>query len=65
MNEGLVTDGILPPAGWDRPEPSWFSFSQCTWMAIDELSQLIHLPIDNVNGAPPPEDTSDEETIDP
>src|SRR5882757_2002005 len=34
-------------------------------MAIDELSELIHLPIDNVPGAPPPEDTSDEEPIDP
>ena len=37
MNEGLLPDGILPPAGWDRPEPSWFDFSRCTWMAIDEL----------------------------
>jgi len=34
-------------------------------MAIDELSQLIHLPIDNVPGGPPPEDTPDEDTIDP
>jgi len=34
-------------------------------MAIDEFSQLIHLPIDNVPGAPPPKDTPDEETIDP
>ena len=34
-------------------------------MVIDELSQLMHLPIDNVPGAPPPEDTPDEETIDP
>ena len=33
-------------------------------MAIDELSQLIHLPIDNVAAAPPPEDTPDKETID-
>ena len=22
MNEGLFPDGILPPAGWDRPETS-------------------------------------------
>jgi len=65
MNEGLLPDGILPPAGWDWPEPSWFNFSQCTWMAIDELSQQIHLPIDNVPGAPPPEDSPDKETIDP
>jgi hypothetical protein len=34
-------------------------------MAIDELSQLIHLPMDNVPGAPPPEDTPNEEPIDP
>jgi hypothetical protein len=34
-------------------------------MAIDELSQLIHLPIDNVPGAPPPDDTPDEEPINP
>jgi hypothetical protein len=34
-------------------------------MPIHELGQLIHLPIDNVPGAPPAEDTHDEETIDP
>jgi len=34
-------------------------------MAIHELSQLIHLPMDNLPGARPPEDTPDEETIDP
>ena len=34
-------------------------------MAIDELSQLIHSPIDNVPGAPPSEDTHDEEMINP
>jgi len=34
-------------------------------MAIDEFSQLIHLPMDNVPGAPPPENTPDEERIDP
>jgi len=34
-------------------------------MGIDELSQPIYLPIDNAPGAPPPEDTPDEETIDP
>jgi hypothetical protein len=33
-------------------------------MAIDEFSQQIDLPIDNVPGAPPPEDTSDGESID-
>jgi len=34
-------------------------------MAIDELSQLIHLSTDNVPGAPPAEDIPNEETIDP
>jgi len=34
-------------------------------MAVDEISQLIHPPIDNVPGAQPPEDTPEEETIDP
>jgi hypothetical protein len=65
MNQGLLLDGILPPTGWDRSEPSWFDFSRCTWIAIDELSWLIHLPIENVPGAPPPEDTPHEEAIDP
>jgi len=65
MNEGLWPDGIAPPAGWDRPEPSWFDISRCTWIAIDERGRLIHLPIDNVPGEPPPEDTPDRETIDP
>jgi len=36
MKEGLLLDGIFHPAGWDRPKPSWFDFSWCTWMAIDE-----------------------------
>jgi len=65
MNEGILPDGILPPAGWDRPEPSWFNFSRYTWIVIDELSQWIHLPIKNVPGAPQPEDTPDKEIIDP
>jgi len=30
MNQGLLPEGIFPPAGWDRPEPSWFDFSRCT-----------------------------------
>jgi len=65
MNEGRIPDGIIPPAGWNRPEPLRFDFSRFPGMPIDELSQLIHLPIDNVPGAPPPSDTPDEETIDP
>ena len=34
-------------------------------MAIDELCQLIHLPIDNVPGAPPSAETLDKDPIDP
>ena len=64
-NEGLLPDEIVPPTGWDRPEPSLFDFSQCTLMAIDELSRLLNLPIDNVPGPPPLKDTPDKETIDP
>jgi len=30
MNEELLPNGILPPAGWDHPEPSWFDYSRCT-----------------------------------
>jgi len=36
-NEGLLPDGILPPAGWNQSEPQLFNFSLCTWMAINEL----------------------------
>jgi len=64
MNEGLIPDGILPPAGWDHPEPLRFDYSRCTWIAIDKLS--IHdLLIDNVPGAPPPEDAPNKEPLDP
>jgi hypothetical protein len=34
-------------------------------MAIDELYQLIHLPMNYIPGAPPPEDAPNKETIDP
>jgi hypothetical protein len=63
--KGLIPDGIEQPAGWVWPEPSWLDFSHCTRMAINMLSQLIHLPIDNVSGTPPPEYTPDTETTDP
>jgi len=36
MNDGQLPDGMWPTAGWDRPEPALFNFSQCTWMAINE-----------------------------
>jgi len=64
MNEGLLPNGILPPAGWDHPEPSWFDYSRCTWMAINKLPMNNRL-IEKVPGAPPPEDTPNEEPIDP
>jgi hypothetical protein len=65
MNDRRLPDGIVSPAGWNRPEPSWFDSSRCTCIAIDKLSQLIHLPIHNVPCAPPPDDTPDEEPIEP
>jgi hypothetical protein len=65
MHEGLLPDGIIPHEGWDRPEPSWFDFSRCTLMAIDERNPLIILPIDNGPGARPPKATPNPEMIDP
>jgi len=64
MNEGLLPNAILPPAGWDYPEPSWFDYSRCTRMAIDKLS-INDLLIDNVPCAPPPEVIPNEEPMDP
>jgi len=64
MNEGLLPDGILPPASFPLPKPWWLDYSRCTWMAIDKLS-INDLLIDNILGAPPPEDTPNEEPIDP
>jgi hypothetical protein len=37
LDKELLPDWILPPAWWDRPEPYWDDFSQCSWMAIDEI----------------------------
>ena len=64
MHEGLLPNRILPPAGWDHPEPSWFDYSRCNWMAIDKLS-INDLLRDNIQGEPPPEDMPNEEPIDP
>jgi len=63
INEILLPNGILPPAGYPHHEPAWFDYSRCTWMAIDKLS-IYDLLIDNLPGAPPPEDTLNEEPID-
>jgi len=65
MNEGLLPDAMLPSAGWYPPQPSWCDFSWCTWMAIDKHSQLHHVHLGSVHGAPPPDDTPDEESVDP
>jgi hypothetical protein len=64
MNEGLLPNAILPPASWDHPEPSWFDYSRCSWMAIDKL-WINDLLIDNIPGELPPEDTPNEEPIYP
>jgi len=64
MNEELFPHMILPPAGWDHPEPSWFDYSRCTRMAMNELS-INDLLMNNVPGVPPPEDTLNEESIEP
>ena len=64
MNEWPLPYQILPPAGFPHAEPSWFDYSRCTWMALDKLP--IHdLLRNNVPGAPPPDDTPNEEPIDP
>ena len=64
MNEGLIPNGILPPAGWDHPEPSWFDWSRYTGMAVDKQSINDQLIV-NVLGPPPPEETPKEKPIDP
>jgi len=64
MNEGLLHNGILPPTGFPHPEPSWCEYSRSIWMAIDNLSNN-DLLIDHILGAPSPEDTLNEESIDP
>jgi len=64
MNEGLLPNGIIPPAGFPHPEPSWFDYSRWTWIAMNKLS-INDLLMDNIPGAPPPEDTPNEESLDP
>jgi len=64
MNEVQLPKGILPPAGWDQPEPSWFDFTWCTCMAIDKLS-INDVLTHNLLGTPPPDDTPNEDPINP
>lgn len=64
MNEGQLTDGTLPPAGWDHATPSWFSYSRCTRIAMD-MTSTNDLLIHNVQDAPPPGDPPNKEPIDP
>jgi len=64
MNERLLPNRILPSAGWDHPDQSWFDYSRCTWMAIDKLS-INDILINNLQGVPPPPvDTPTKESID-
>jgi len=63
MNEGLLPNGYLPPAGFPHPEASWLNYSRCTSIAIEKLP-VNDLLLDNVVGAPPPEVTPKEEYID-
>jgi len=63
-NKGLLPNGILLPASFPHPEPSWFNFSRCTQMAIDKLSINDQL-IGNVPGSPPPGDTPNKDLIYP
>lgn len=55
-NNGLLPNWLLPPADWDPPDPSCFNFSRCSRMAIDKPA-ATDLPMVDVPGAPPPEDT--------
>ena len=64
MNEGLLPNEILPPAGFPHLEQSWFEYRRCAWMAIDKVS-INNLLIDNIPGAPPPKETPNEEPLDP
>jgi hypothetical protein len=64
MNEGLSINGILASAGWDHLEPSWIDYSWYICMAIDKLS-INDLLIDNIQGAPTPEDTPNNKPITP
>ena len=37
LDETPLAEWILWPAAWNQPELSWFNFSSCTSMAINEL----------------------------
>jgi len=51
-------------AGSPHPEPSWFCYSRWIWLAIGKLS-INDLLTDNVQGVLSPEDTPNQEPIDP
>jgi hypothetical protein len=64
IRKGHLPERILPPARTDCPERSSFDYCRCTSMALNNLSTHT-LPIDHEPGTAPPEDTLDEEPIDP
>ena len=64
MNNRLLPNRILPPAGFPHPEPSWFDYSKRAWIAINKLS-TNNLLIEHIPGAALPEVTPNQEPIDP
>jgi len=64
MNERVVPNRILPPAGFPHSVISWFEYSRSTWVVIEKLS-IKDLLIDNFVFASPPEDTPNKEPISP
>jgi len=64
MNEELLPNGILPPASFPHPQPSWFDYSWCAWMAIDKLA-INDLLIYHKPGIPQPDNTINKVPIDP
>jgi len=62
MNERQLPTGILLTASLPHPESSGFDCSRYTWIAIDKLS-INDLLIDNIPGAPPPENTPNKQSM--
>jgi hypothetical protein len=63
IDQAQLSNRILLPARYNHPELSLFHYSMCSGMAIDKLSRN-DLLIPNVPGAPQPEDTPHNESID-